>query len=110
MTLCLNEAERPDTHPAAAVESREVRLQGHLLNSGLLDKAVDLIVEGAGSFQSLEFNLGWQRQSVSSARLKVSAPSAEALERMMGQLIVLGAGQTTVSGESHLRTEGFIQV
>ena len=43
---------------SAAVESREIRLEGHLLDSGLLDRALDSVVEGAGSFQILEFNLG----------------------------------------------------
>ena len=105
LTLRLDEAERADTRPLVTVESREIRLEGHLLDSGLLDKALDLIVEGAGSFQILEFNLGKQRQSISSARLKVSAPSADALELIMGQLIVLGAGQTTAPGESNLRLE-----
>ncbi len=109
LTLRLDEVERADTRALATVESREIRLEGHLLDSGLLDRALDLIVEGAGSFQILEFNLGKQRQSVSTARLKVSAPSAEALERIMGQLIVLGAGQTSAPGEVNLRLETVAQ-
>ena len=98
LTLRLDEAERADTRALAAVESREFRLEGHLLDSGLLDKALDLIVDGAGSFQILEFNLGKQRQSISNARLKVSAPSDEALENIMGQLIVLGADRADGAG------------
>ncbi len=93
LTLRLDEEIREDAHALAAVESREVTLEGHLLDSGLLDRALDSVVEGAGSFQILEFNLGRQRQSTSSARLKISAPSADALDRIMGQLIPLGAGQ-----------------
>ena len=106
LTLRLDEAERADTRALAAVESREFRLEGHLLDSGLLDKALDLIVDGAGSFQILEFNLGKQRQSISNARLKVSAPSEEALESIMGQLIVLGADRADGVGEggAHLAT------
>ncbi len=109
LTLRLDEAERADTRAIAAVESREVRLEGHLLDSGLLDRALDLIVDGAGSFQILEFNLGKQRQSTSDARLKVSAPSAEALERIMGQLIVLGAAGADGVGERGPRLEAVIQ-
>ncbi len=106
LTLRLDEAERADNRAIDTVESREVRLQGHLLDSGLLDKALDLVVDGAGSFQILEFNLGKQRQSTSEARLKVSAPSVDALDRIMGQLIVLGAGQSDEAGERapHLAT------
>ena len=109
LTLRLDEPERADTRSLASVESREVRLEGHLLDSGLLDNALDLIVDGAGSFQILEFNLGKQRQSISIARVKVSAPSSEALERIIGQLIVLGAGQTTAPDESKLRLETVTQ-
>ena len=100
LTLRLDEAERADTRARAAVETREFRLEGHLLDSGLLDKALDLIVDGAGSFQILEFNLGKQRQSISNARLKVSAPSDDALESIMGQLIVLGADRADGAGGS----------
>ena len=110
LTLRLDEEEREDTQPLAAVESREIRLEGHLLDSGLLDKALDLIVDGSGSFQILEFNLGRQRQSISQARLKVSAPSAVALEGIMGRLIVLGAGLTIPSGEPELKLEAVTQV
>ncbi len=109
LTLRLDEAERADTRPLATVEHREIRLEGHLLDSGLLDRALDVIVEGAGSFQILEFNLGKQRQSTSSARLKISAPSAEALEPIMEQLLALGAGQTAAEGETRLRLETVVQ-
>ncbi len=73
------------------VESRIVQLEGHLLDSGLLERALDLTVEGGGSFQILDFHLGRQRQSTSKAGIKVSAPSPEVLEKIMGQLIDLGA-------------------
>jgi lysine-ketoglutarate reductase/saccharopine dehydrogenase-like protein (TIGR00300 family) len=50
-----------------------------------------LIVENGGSFQILNFQLGEQRQSTSSADVKVSAPSHVVMEEMMTQLIDLGA-------------------
>src|SRR5206468_9388631 len=75
---------------AVAVESRVVRLEGHLLDSGLLSRALDLAVDAGGSFQILNFNLGAQRQSTSSAEIKISAPSSAALGKIMSQLIDLG--------------------
>ena len=108
LTLRLDEAVRKDAQALAAVESREITLEGHLLDSGLLDRALDSVVEGAGSFQILEFNLGRQRQSTSSARLKISAPSTEALDQIMAQLIPLGAGQS-VSDEKDARLESVTQ-
>jgi N-dimethylarginine dimethylaminohydrolase len=87
LTLRVTEPVEPAVHASAAVESRTIRLEGHLLDSGLINRALDLIVEGGGSFQVLNFNLGEQRQSTSSAEVKVSAPSHDVMEKIMSQLI-----------------------
>lgn len=70
---------------------RLIRLQGHLLDSGLINQALDRIVEGGGSFQVLDFALGQQRHSPSTATIRVSAPDGEVLADLMAQLIDLGA-------------------
>jgi lysine-ketoglutarate reductase/saccharopine dehydrogenase-like protein (TIGR00300 family) len=72
-------------------ESRTIRLEGQLLDHGLINRALDLIVEGSGSFQVLNFDLGEQRQSPSLAEVKVTAPSHEVMEVIMSQLIDMGA-------------------
>ena len=81
----------PDRYAVVQVESRTIRMEGHLLDSGLINQALDLIVEGGGSFKVLNFNLGEQRQSTSLAEVKVSAPSHEVMEEIMSQLIDIGA-------------------
>src|SRR5205085_6008369 len=91
LTLRLTEPVPKKARAAVAVESKVVRLQGHLLDSGMLSRALDLAVDAGGSFQILNFNLGAQRQSTSSAEIKISAPSSEALDRIISQLIDLGA-------------------
>jgi lysine-ketoglutarate reductase/saccharopine dehydrogenase-like protein (TIGR00300 family) len=91
LTLRVTEPIRTEVHANTPVESRIVRMDGHLLDSGIISRALDTIVEGGGSFQILNFNLGEQRQSTSSAEVKVSAPSHEVMEEMMTQLIDLGA-------------------
>ena len=91
LTLRVTEPVRDEVHASASVESRTIRLEGHLLDAGLINQALDLIVEGGGSFQVLNFNLGEQRQSTSSAEVKVTAPSHEVMEVLMSQLIDLGA-------------------
>ena len=91
LTLRVTEPLEPSHHAIAAVESRTVQLQGHLLDSGLINRALDLIVEGGGSFQVLNFNLGEQRNSTSSAEIKVTAPSHSVMEQIMSQLIDVGA-------------------
>ena len=91
LTLRVTEPVREEVHASTPVESRTVRMEGHLLDSGLINRALDAIVENGGSFQVLNFNLGEQRQSTSSAEVKVTAPSRDVMEEIISQLIDLGA-------------------
>lgn len=91
LTLRVTEPVRTEVHANVSVESRTVRLEGHLLDSGLINRALDLVVGSGGSFQVLNFNLGEQRQSTSTAEVKVSAPDHEVMEGILAQLIDLGA-------------------
>jgi lysine-ketoglutarate reductase/saccharopine dehydrogenase-like protein (TIGR00300 family) len=90
LTLRLDEFPKPGTHAHTEIASRVLRLDGHLLDSGLLDRALELTVENGGSFQILNFQLGKQRQSTSRSDIRVSAPAPDALENLVGQLIELG--------------------
>ncbi len=90
LTLRLNELPKPGAQARTEIASRVLRLEGHLLDSGLLDRALELTVENGGSFQILNFQLGKQRQSTSKSEIRVSAPASDALENLVGQLIELG--------------------
>ena len=91
LTLRVTEPVMDDVHALSPVESRIISLEGHLLDSGLINRALDLIVDNGGSFQVLNFNLGEQRQSTSAAQVKVTAPSHEVMESIISYLIDLGA-------------------
>jgi len=91
LTLRVTEPLIGERHANAPVESRTVQLEGHLLDSGLINRALDRILEAGGSFQVLNFQLGEQKQSTSKADVKVSAPSHEVMEAILSQLIDLGA-------------------
>jgi lysine-ketoglutarate reductase/saccharopine dehydrogenase-like protein (TIGR00300 family) len=91
LTLRVTEPVREELHANVSVESRVLRIQGHLLDSGLINRALDLITDNGGSFQVLDFQLGEQRQSTSQADVKVSAPSHEVMESIISHLIDLGA-------------------
>jgi lysine-ketoglutarate reductase/saccharopine dehydrogenase-like protein (TIGR00300 family) len=91
LTLRVTEPVIADIHALSPVESRIISLEGHLLDSGLINRALDLIVDNGGSFQVLNFNLGEQRQSTSAAQVKVTAPSHEVMESIISYLIDLGA-------------------
>lgn len=91
LTLRTTEPVMPDVHAVDSVVSKTITLEGHLLDAGIINRALDLVVEGGGSFQVRSFNLGEQRQSTSSAEIHVSAPSNEVMEEIVAQLIDLGA-------------------
>jgi lysine-ketoglutarate reductase/saccharopine dehydrogenase-like protein (TIGR00300 family) len=90
LTLRLDEFPKPGAQAHSEIASRILGLEGHLLDSGLLDRALELAVQGGGSFQILSFQLGKQRQSISRSEIRVSAPTAEVLGSLVGQLIELG--------------------
>ena len=91
LTLRITEPVLEDVHANIPVESRVIRMEGHLLDAGIMNKALDLIVENGGSFKVLNFNLGIERQSTSAADIRVSAPSHGLMEEISRQLIELGA-------------------
>ncbi|MEC4816476.1 MAG: TIGR00300 family protein [Scytonema sp. PMC 1069.18] len=91
LTLRVTEPVREELHATVSVESRIIRLEGHLLDSGLINRALDLIIDNGGSFQVLNFSLGEQRQSTSQAEVRISAPSHEVMETILSYLIDLGA-------------------
>jgi lysine-ketoglutarate reductase/saccharopine dehydrogenase-like protein (TIGR00300 family) len=91
LTLRINEPVLPDVHGSTPVESRVLHMEGHLLDAGIMNRALDLVVDNGGSFKVLNFNLGIERKSTSNADVRVSAPDHEVMEKIMGQLIELGA-------------------
>ena len=91
LTLRVTEPILEDVHANVTIESRVIRMEGQLLDAGLLNQALDLVVENSGSFRVLNFNLGIERNSISTAEVRVSAPSHQLLEEIMTELIDLGA-------------------
>jgi lysine-ketoglutarate reductase/saccharopine dehydrogenase-like protein (TIGR00300 family) len=91
LTLRVTEPILPDVHAAVWVESRIVQIEGHLLDAGILNKALDIVTDNGGSFKVLNFNLGTEKQSTSIAEVRVSATSPEMMEEIMIQLIDIGA-------------------
>jgi lysine-ketoglutarate reductase/saccharopine dehydrogenase-like protein (TIGR00300 family) len=103
LTLKLTELLPDKTGATLPVETRQIQLSGHLLDSGLMNRALDRIVEAGGSFQVLKFDLGEQRQSTSTADVKVSAPNHLLMEDILSQLIDLGAIESqTESSDARL--------
>jgi lysine-ketoglutarate reductase/saccharopine dehydrogenase-like protein (TIGR00300 family) len=109
LTLCLTEqlapAEQREVVSRSGVESRTIAFSGHLLDSGLLSRALDAVVDSGGSFQILDFRLGEQRRSTSRAQIKISAPALFLLDTIAAQLVGLGAVLESPDGTTDARRE-----
>jgi lysine-ketoglutarate reductase/saccharopine dehydrogenase-like protein (TIGR00300 family) len=66
--------------------SEEVELCGHIVDSLLLPKVLDEIIAAGGEFDLQEVRIGHRRTDPSYARFRVSAPSAEQLERILEEI------------------------
>jgi len=70
---------------------REIELKGQIVDSGILNKVMDTVVEYNGDFETEEFNLGKQKMDPSYAKMKISASSEQKLEELINELRRLGA-------------------
>ncbi|MHB8295378.1 MAG: ornithine cyclodeaminase, nickel-pincer nucleotide-dependent [Acidimicrobiales bacterium] len=81
--------------------SEIVELDGHLIDSLLLAKVMDLIVSAGGDYRLAEIEIGKTSSDMSHARIEVSAPSDETLAGLLEQLQAHGANRLR-QGEAEL--------
>ncbi|MEX2681936.1 MAG: TIGR00300 family protein [Candidatus Sigynarchaeota archaeon] len=70
--------------------SEEVHLEGHLIDSLVLAKILDKIVELGGDFEILDFVIGKTNKDQSRARILIKAGSKPALEQVLEAVKKLG--------------------
>jgi lysine-ketoglutarate reductase/saccharopine dehydrogenase-like protein (TIGR00300 family) len=75
------------------VVQETVLLEGHLIDSEILKKVFDRIVEEGGEFEVLDFRVGRTNDSASSASVAVKAPDPHVLDRILEGLAYLGASE-----------------
>src|SRR5687767_13614856 len=68
-----------------------VELSGHIIDSLILPKVLDLIISLGGEFEILEMQVGQRRADRSLAKILVEAQSAELLERILAKIKEHGA-------------------
>ena len=71
--------------------SREIELEGHIIDSGIMTKIFDKIMDMGGNFEILIFNVGKKKTDPSYARLRVNASSDETLDAIISELHRYGA-------------------
>src|ERR1051325_9539524 len=67
-----------------------VEAEGHLIDSQLMNAIFDKVIERGGAFEVQKFEIGRTNDEFSQLRLKVTAPDAAALERLLQELMPLG--------------------
>ncbi|MEN6519366.1 MAG: TIGR00300 family protein [Methanospirillum sp.] len=76
--------------------SREIELEGHIIDSGIMTQVFDRIMDRGGSFEILEFEVGKHKTDPSYARLTVGCEDPATLQLILSDLHRLGARQPTV--------------
>jgi lysine-ketoglutarate reductase/saccharopine dehydrogenase-like protein (TIGR00300 family) len=69
----------------------EVELAGHIIDSLILPKVLDEITSLGGEYESKEVRIGHNRHDPSYVRLEVSAPTPDALEKILAAIGQHGA-------------------
>ena len=63
---------------------------GHLIDSGLMSRYLDMVLEGGGTYEILEMRIGRTPTDASHLELSVSASDPEALDRILDNLVAHG--------------------
>jgi lysine-ketoglutarate reductase/saccharopine dehydrogenase-like protein (TIGR00300 family) len=74
-----------------------VEAEGHLVDSQILSKVFDRVIECGAAFEVVDFQLGRTNEDFSHLRLRVVAPSAEILGKTLEELIELGCYRTEIA-------------
>jgi lysine-ketoglutarate reductase/saccharopine dehydrogenase-like protein (TIGR00300 family) len=67
-----------------------VGAEGHLIDSQLLNTIFDTVINRGGAFEVMHFEIGRTNDEFSRLKLKVTAPTAPSLQRLVEELIPLG--------------------
>ena len=70
---------------------KEIKVEGHLIDSMILTKIWDRIIELGGDFETLEFRVGKQKADTSYIRMVVKGRSPENLKDILDEIHSLGA-------------------
>jgi lysine-ketoglutarate reductase/saccharopine dehydrogenase-like protein (TIGR00300 family) len=73
-----------------AIHEQIVEAKGHLIDSGIMSRILDRIIEGKCSFQIEEFNVGKTNEDESFARIKIQSASLNSLKSTLDVLVPLG--------------------
>ena len=78
--------------------SEVVETEGHLIDSHIMERIFDTVVEYGGKFEVEHFHIGRTNSDPSRLRLKLDAPSQPEMDRILAQLLTLGCTPVNAGG------------
>jgi lysine-ketoglutarate reductase/saccharopine dehydrogenase-like protein (TIGR00300 family) len=87
--------------PASRSTEKEVKVEGHLIDSLILTKIWDRIIELDGDFETLEFRVGKHKTDTSYLRMVVKGRTPRHLDDILKEVYALGAVPIEIA-EVHL--------
>lgn len=74
-----------------------VEAEGHLVDSQILSKIMDRVIECGAAYEILDFHLGRTNDEISRLKMRVNAGSQETLEKTLEELVELGCYETEIA-------------
>ena len=92
------------------VESQEIELQGHIIDSGIMTQLFDRVMEMGGNFEILVFDIGKKKTDPSYARLRITASTKSKLHSILSELHRLGVRPIEVRDVHLVHADGDCKV
>lgn len=73
------------------MDTREIKLSGHIIDSLTLPKTLDLIMDMGGDFEFLDVNVGKHKSDISHAKIRVIGDNESHLGEILDELSEIGA-------------------
>jgi len=86
--------------------SREVELEGHIIDSGIMTRVFDRIMDMGGNFEIIVFDVGKRKADPSYARLRVNAEAEEQLRSILSEIHRYGARLLEIKDVNTVSAEG----
>lgn len=77
--------------------SEIVQAEGHLVDSQILSKIMDRVIECGAAYEVLDFHLGRTNEEISRLKMRINADSQETLEKTLEELVELGCYENEIA-------------
>ena len=90
-----------DTLTPMALATETVEIEGHIIDSLILAKVMDLVLAAGADYEVQSVHIGKTNRDISRARIQISAPSDDVLGPLLSQLQAHGANRV-IMGDAEL--------